>query len=84
MVIEGEMPGSAPPMMPQTTPPIAANAAGVVVSAVQACANMSIAGVLDRSSRGAAGRGYPASARHTPGQIPGGSGIPSRRTNIRS
>ena len=43
MVIEGEMPGSAPPMMPQTTPAMAANAAGVVVSAVQAWANMSIA-----------------------------------------
>src|SRR5918996_5065562 len=43
MVIEGEMPGRAPPMMPHTTPAMAANAEGVVVSAVQACANISMA-----------------------------------------
>src|SRR5918999_1529269 len=63
MVIEGEMPGSAPPMMPQTTPAMAANAAGVVVSAVQAWANISMGGALVRSSLA---RGGPSAGERPP------------------
>jgi len=36
MVIDGEIPGNAPPSIPQATPANAANIAGVVVRAVQA------------------------------------------------
>src|ERR671919_1914497 len=57
------MPGSAPPMMPHTTPPRAANAAGVVVSAVQACPNISMADALVRSSLA---RGGPSAGEHPP------------------
>src|SRR5215471_13330245 len=39
MAIEAEMPGIAPPMMPQTRPPIAAGTSGVVTIKYSACWN---------------------------------------------
>ncbi len=52
IVIDGEIPGSAPPRIPHATPSAAAGTSGVVTSNVSACVRLSMRGYSSGPSHG--------------------------------